>query len=497
VSFSHLHKYNKWDLVAGGNFVREESHLQGEHSNRGRISWKTRFHPQNDRITYGVNGNFMLDDEGLYFLWQDADTGSYLPFGGAPDLSTSTVLNWKYAWLTLDPWLNFFDKYNNGHYFKMRFYNNHVSYSDSTGGNAYLINFDYKFHREFENEYVITAGVTGYNFHVKDDQLDNHDGVFAGAYFQLDKELFGRLHVNIGAREEFYKLDSLDGVGVPVFKAGMNYQAGRLTFIRASFGQGYRFPSLVEKYAETNVGILTILPNPDLKAEYGWNAELGIKRSIVVDDWLGYADMAIYLTEYFEMTEFNPVSFVGGINFQSQNNTRACIGGVEFTLNGNGELFGNKFSCTAGYNYVYPADLQADSANQKFSSFVDNFFEGITAKSDDTAFLASVLKYRFRHMLRVDLQYEVKRFSFGTDIGYFSLMENLDPIYLIFIPGINEYREEHLDGDWVFDARIGYDLTQSSRLQFMVKNITNRMYALRPAKFDPPRNFTLQYNIEF
>ncbi len=497
LSFSHLHKYEKFDLVVGSNLVREESYLQGEHSYRGRVNWKTRFHPQNEHITYGVNGNMMLDDEGIYFLWEDSDSGAYKPFGGAPDVTGSTVLNWKYAWVTVDPWLNYFDHHNNSHYFKMRFYNNNVSYSDTTGGNAYLTNFDYKFHREFGNDYVITTGITGYYFHVKDDQLDDHEGFFSGAYFQLDKKLFDRLNVNIGAREEFYKLDSLDGVGVPVFKGGINYQAGRLTFVRASFGQGYRFPSLVEKYASTNVGILTILPNPDLNAEYGWNAELGIKRSVVIDQWLGYADVAFYLTEYFEMTEFNPVSFAGGINFQSQNNTRARIGGAEFTLNGEGELFGNRFSMTAGYNYVYPADLQADSANLKFSSFINNFFHGISAGPEDTAFLTTVLKYRFRHMLRIDLQYELKRFSFGTDISYFSLMENLDPIYLVFIPGINEYRAEHLDGDWIFDARVGYDITGNSRLQFLVKNLTNRMYALRPAKYDPPRSFTLQYKIEF
>ncbi len=497
IAFSHLHKYEKMDLVLGSNFVREESYLQGEHSYRGRLNWKTRFHPQNKNITYGVNGNLMLDDEGIYFLWEGADTGAYKPFGGPPDALTTTILNWKYAWVTVDPWLNYFDSHNNSHYFKMRFYNNHVSYSDSTGGNAYLVNFDYKFHREFKNEYVITAGATGYYFHVVDDQLQDHAGVFSGAYFQLDKKLFDRLNINIGAREEFYKLDSLDGVGVPVFKGGLNYQIGQLSFLRASFGQGYRFPSLVEKYASTNVGILHILPNPDLKAEYGWNAEIGLKKSLIVDEWRGYADIAVYLTEYYEMTEFNPVSFVGGINFQSLNNTRATIGGLEFTLNGEGKLFGNKFSCTAGYNYVYPADIQADSSNLKFSSFVNNFFKGFSAGSDDSVFLSSVLKYRFRHMVRVDAQYQIGKISFGTDISYFSLMENLDAIYLLFIPGIQDYRADHMEGDWIFDARVGYDITEHSRIQFLIKNIANRMYAVRPAKYDPPRNFTLQYKIEF
>lgn len=126
-----------------------------------------------------------------------------------------------------------------------------------------------------------------------------------------------------------------------------------------------------------------------------------------------------------------------------------------------------------------------------------NFMEGFTAKSTDSVFLASVLKYRFRHMIRMDLQYSVKKFSFGADVNYYSLMENLDAIYISFIPGINEYREDHLQGDWIFDARVGYTITKNSKVQFLVKNMFNRMYALRPAKYDPPRNFTVQYKINF
>ena len=55
-----------------------------------------------------------------------------------------------------------------------------------------------------------------------------------------------------------------------------------------------------------------------------------------------------------------------------------------------------------------------------------------------------------------------------------------DSIYISFIPGINEYREDHLQGDWIFDARVGYTITKNSKVQFLVKNMFNRMYALRP-----------------
>jgi len=98
-------------------------------------------------------------------------------------------------------------------------------------------------------------------------------------------------------------------------------------------------------------------------------------------------------------------------------------------------------------------------------------------------------------MARMNMQYEMKRWSFGFDVNYYSLMENLDAIYISFIPGIVEYREGHMQGDWIVDGRVGYKLTDDMQLRFLVKNVSNRMYALRPAKYDPPRSFTLQWSV--
>lgn len=499
INFSHRQRFKKMDLVIGGHISDNNSYLMGQYSNRARLNWKTRFRcKNNDRIHFGINGNLMSDREGLFFLWQDPDTGAFLPFQGYLDTTTSTLLNWQYQWTSIDPWLTYMDRFNNAHKFKMRLYDNKVDYSDTTGGNAYLINLDYQYHREFNNKFFITSGFSGYYFDVDDHDLGIHSGVSGGIYFQADKELFDKLFINAGLREEFYKLDSIAGSAVPIFKGGVNYKAGRLTNIRLSFGQGYRFPSLVEKYARTSLGALNIFPNPDLIAEYGWNTELGMKRTFDKGIWSGYADIALYITDYFEMTEFTFNFYPDeGAGFKSLNTGRARIGGVELTLNTDGVLFGNKISLYGGYNYIYPADISGDSSNLDFGTFMKNFIDGFTASSTDSAFLSSVLKYRFRHLLRMDIQYDLKKFSFGADINYFSLMENVDAIYIGFIPGFNEYREDHLKGDWIFDARIGYAINNDSKIQLLVKNVFNRMYALRPAKYDAPRNLTIQYKINF
>jgi hypothetical protein len=43
-------------------------------------------------------------------------------------------------------------------------------------------------------------------------------------------------------------VDSVIVTGRPVFRSGINLQAGKATFFRASWGQGYRIPSIGERF---------------------------------------------------------------------------------------------------------------------------------------------------------------------------------------------------------------------------------------------------------
>ena len=50
--------------------------------------------------------------------------------------------------------------------------------------------------------------------------------------------------------------DTLNKISVskPVFRLGANYRFGKATFLRSSWGQGYRFPSIAELFISTNIG---------------------------------------------------------------------------------------------------------------------------------------------------------------------------------------------------------------------------------------------------
>ena len=146
----------------------------------------------------------------------------------------------------------------------------------------------------------------------------------------LDKKFFKKLNVSFGARYELnttsypdsihYEL-TLNGNSLPggkrdvalrdttehrpVFRVGLNYQLTKGTFLRASFGQGYRFPTVLEKFISTATGGITIAPNPDLKSETGWSAEFGVKQGFKIGNWQGFVDLAGFWTEYDNMMEFD------------------------------------------------------------------------------------------------------------------------------------------------------------------------------------------------
>src|SRR6185295_1918190 len=76
------------------------------------------------------------------------------------------------------------------------------------------------------------------------------------------------------------------------------------TYLRASYGQGYRFPSVAEKFITTTVGGLNVFPNTTLQPETGWSSEIGIKQGIKIKEWNGYIDVAAFRTEFQNMMEF-------------------------------------------------------------------------------------------------------------------------------------------------------------------------------------------------
>ena len=156
-------------------------------------------------------------------------------------------------------------------------------------------------------------------------------------------------------------------------------------------------------------------------------------------------------------------------------------------------MFGFPTTLLAGYTHVKPVFRDADTTSYLLSSInYDNNrdFVGLNNSTD-------ILKYRFRHTVKIDAQTTVKKFAIGASLRYFSYMQSIDEAFNRFLPGVNEWRNENNGGIAVFDMRLLFNATPTTQVSFLVKNLTNLEYSLRPSLMDAPRSFTLKLSKTF
>ena len=122
----------------------------------------------------------------------------------------------------------------------------------------------------------------------------------------------------------------------------------------------------------------------------------------------------------------------------------------------------------------------------------------------------SMLKYRYNHIAKADIEVVYKGISLGGSVRYNSFMKNIDTIFTTeiiagMIPGINESRgddpntniiETHNKGDFISDFRAGYQVNEIFRFGIIMNNIFNVEHITRPANMMPPRTIALQCNMK-
>ncbi|MFZ1497933.1 MAG: TonB-dependent receptor, partial [Saprospiraceae bacterium] len=486
-SFVHRRKEKKLDVVLSAYALYRDSYNRNSFSRYGRISPNLRYRIH-DRLTVGLNTNFNFGRSGSFFLW-----GNDTNLAMQPGMNSATQSKGRLRF-TVDPTINYFDKNGNQHKFLSRVYyiqNNNDNNQSNQSQNYYG---EYQFQRKFQkSNIVITAGMVGVYNHTKAKLYS--DGAFSltnyATYLQLDKKFFERLNVSAGLRYEGYLLKSptyVDGdtipngttkEGKPVMRIGANYQLSQATYLRASWGQGYRFPTIAEKFITTNFGVASVVPNAKLFSETGWSAEFGVKQGFKIREWQGFADAAFFWSEYNNMMEFNflllpPPRLVG---FQSQNIGNTKITGVEFSIVGQGSVFNIPLSLMTGYTKIDPT------------------FRSFTAVEDSLSSASyNVLKYRFRHSFKFDAEAKFvnEKLSVGTNIVYNSFMEAIDAVFGVFITGLQDWRTRNNHGVTIVDVRAGYQFTPRWKASFICSNLTNKEYSVRPALLEAPRGYTLR-----
>ena len=526
-NFTHLRKINEnTELVLGGSFMKDQGYRLGSNDQRIRVNggWK-HFSKKYNGLSYGINLNNNFNKSTTFFLWASADSVLHA-LGGTND-STTTMSTSSTSRIMIDPYISYISKNGNEHQLKTRFFRTDNKNNTNQGASSDYYFSEYQFQKRFNNKLSLSSGAMSSYTLVKSQLYGDHNSTNIAGYIQGDKK-WRKFNITAGMRMEYFKIDSVQSKGKlfnadlnipfqPVFRFGATYQPMEYTFLRASYGQGYRFPSIAEKYISSSVGSLNVFPNLNIQPEYGWSAELGLKQGFKIKNFQGYLDISGFITQYNDMMEFifgiynldgsNPSAsdlqnissqgveaIMNSIGARSTNVQNANIPGFEISLVGQGNLTENiSFSILAGYTYVNPTAINPDSTYLLTFSNPDT----ITPKN-------SILKYRNKHLAKIDFQVDYKKFSVGFSTRYTSLMENVDNIFVepIFadieiLPGYGNYRNSRMNGDVIFDARIAYQINKKSKISILMNNLLNREYTNRPGNVMPPRTIIWQYSLRF
>ena len=509
-------------------FYNDQGYRQGETETRGRISGTLYLRPLKiERLKAGVSFNYQLHKTGNFLIWQSADQG-YTPSGGADTANPASTLTYNLSnRLFIDPYVKYIDKHNNKHTIKTRAYlttNQNIS-NDQQSNGAVVYIADYNFQRNFKSGGTLVSGLFGTHNVVFSNLFGDHSSNNVAAYAQYDHHI-GKFDFTGGMRAEYFTMDNKKGdsdfqIGnavlpiYPVFRAGAHYELQKYTHLRASFGQGIRYPSVGERFTSTSVGALNIFPNVNLKPETGWAAEIGIKQGVKMGDWKGMIDVSGFVNNYNNMIEFsfgtfNPTNgnsidgstpegaiefnqllsqgytFNDLIGFRAQNVEKARITGVELSFNSSGKIKDVEIISLIGYTYMNPISLNADPKYTESNSYNGN-----------------MLKYRFNHLVRADIEGVYKKWGIGISNRYNSHMQNIDKVFeddiagTFILPGLKEYSKIFNKGNLVFDARVGYQINDTFKVSVIANNVFNSETSSRPGDIQAPRNFLVQLAMKF
>lgn len=527
LEFFHAQKLENINITLGGNVFKDQGYRKGEVTDRKRFNFSLEKKDEKIKnLIYGIKGNFLFQSTGSALIWDSYKNG-YVPLDDKITTTSGDVFN-------IDPYVKYTIG-NNRHSLNTRYLHlindNETKGSESNDDNrSRLFYTDYQWQKRFEKiNLMITSGTTNEIVYAQSkifqgkNSRSNHS-----LYSQIDKK-FGKLNISAGARYEYFSLDSENGHEIdgdtiyhfaeakPVFRGGFNYQIADGTFIRSSWGQGYRFPSMAELFVTTNVSDIEIFPNPTLKSEKGWSSELGIKQAFKIGGFKSFFDIAAFIMRYDDMMEFTfgqwgepefdengSTSNFFGLGFKSVNVGKTQISGIELSISGQGKINNlTKINFIGGYTYMNPISLKPNK------SYANDFYGNpITYKNSSSD--STILKYRYKNVAKVDVELNRDKFSIGSSVRYNDFMSNIDYIFTTeiinngdpnfgvdaLIPGINESREKFKNGDIIFDMRIGYQIDEISKIGFVVNNLFNREYMSRPANMMPPRTFAFLINLK-
>jgi outer membrane receptor for ferrienterochelin and colicins len=319
---------------------------------------------------------------------------------------------------------------------------------------------------------IITAGGSFDENYIRSDVFVGEDSLMVrnqpeGAIFlQAEYNWSNRLTTTAGFRYDMYQVHTLETATQFSPKFSTSYVVDDFLTVRASFGRGFRVPSVAERFFN-NADFFPLVSNITLQPETSTGYEAGFTYMRPVRSLFSLrAELSVFWNEYQRLVEptFQPSSG----SFRFINLTEARIRGAEASLSVT--TFDQNHQITAGYTLLDPADLE----------------------------LNQPLVYRSKHLLQLSgRSFITSWMEAGLDFRTASAPERVDTDFAFFVSDA-----EVFPAVYVTDARMRFIWPEpANRFEIsatlMAKNLFNYYYVERPAIFAPPRSFQVVVNVKF
>ena len=459
--FNYAQKFNHIGVMVGGSHFEDDSYKQNDwrhrYSGNGKFEWEISPYQQ-----LSISGNYMWQDRASFIYWKSLRNALQPPTDQLNDRveSKRSYLSGSYRYVI-----------NQHQYLRINgiWYRNQFEDNTEESGNRSIsnnVNGDVQFITQVK-KHLLTAGATGSTSLVESDIFGNRWENGAAAYLQDEISWNPQLKTTFGARFDYADIEELGSDNRLNPKFGIVLKPYYGTALRASFGMGFRAPSLAEAFTTTNISGIRVIPNTDnLKSERSISMEAGMNQ--IIGDWLVF-DISAFHNDFWDLVEPTFAKYdiqTGEFLIQFQNITRAQIRGFELKVDS--KFFNNFLNMSLGYTYVDPKDLEKNE----------------------------FLTFRPRHLFYGSGRINVRIFQVGMDYRYIGRYDRIDelftdPLLRIFVPDLEKRVEAH-----IVDLRLASTFklfNQPIKLSFQANNIFQYNYVEAVGSIAPIRNFVLTF----
>ncbi|MFZ9870255.1 MAG: TonB-dependent receptor [Candidatus Kapaibacteriota bacterium] len=335
---------------------------------------------------------------------------------------------------------------------------------DSNASTSIAYNTDVQLTTTLADRLTLTSGITGRLNVVESDLYGAQAQSIVSVFSQAEWQLPAAVILTVGVRLDREETVSLDPQLEFSPKLGISWEVDADVHVRASVGRGFRAATIAERYANIRYGPFQVRPNADIRPEYSWSAEAGVRYSPTSLGLPLDVDMAVFANELYDLIEPTFDLSDPRVPITFRNITRARILGAELSLR---MALASWLGIETGVTAMLPRDLLLDEP-LKYRNNVLWYSRGSWTFAVGRLPMELQAEYRFQNRV-----------------------ETIDDRLSVFIPNADQRVPSH-----VVDARLFARLEPLTglpvRIGLIGRNLLDYYYAEVVANLSPTRSVLLQ-----